>query len=1037
MGKNRKASERNDQQNAEELRMTAQRMSSHLSNSPMGVIEWDKNMIIQSWSTQAEAIFGWSTEEVIGKHFNDVDLVFAADATEIAIVASELMSGAVDRNRIVNRNNAKSGKVIYCEWFNSVLKDEKGTIQSILSLVKDVTEAKKSSLQLKGENEVFEMIVADKPLYEVLNTVSLNFEAITDDSICSILLLDESQSYIKHGAGPSLPALFNSSIEGEPIGPVAGSCGTAAFRKERVIVSDIANDPLWINYKELALSFGLKAAWSTPIINNDGKVYGTFAIYYTECRTPLEAELVLVDRAVNHVRMLFDRIDRIAKNKESEERYRLLFENSGEAIFEAMPDGTILSANPAACELFGRTEADICSIGRSGTVNPNDPRLAEAIEKRKQDSIVKTELTFVRKDGTNFEAEVTSSVFISAKGESRSSIILRDISERKKAEQALIESEERLRLSTELAKVAVWEYNMITNTMSRSRNHDRLYGLDWQPIWDINTFLNSTHPDDRDISSEIIQKAAAPGGDNQYQFDFRTVHPDESIHWLSVVGQVVERDADGAGFIIRGSLIDITEKKEAEIELSEQEQLLRLIVENSPSAIAMFDKDMKYIIVSNRYLIDFNLEDKAIIGKSHYEVFPEIPQDFKDVHNRCLNGATEKRDEDKIVRADGHVRWMNWEIQPWYTMNNDIGGIILFSEAITERKNAEEKLIKSELNYRSLFEQASDTIFIVGPNFRYIDINESGCKLTGYTKEEFVKLTPLDLIFDEELEQNSITLEALETMEIVQYESRLKKKDGGAVATEVTAKMLDDRRVIVFIRDITERKRTAQEILLKNEELSALTEHLNDVREDERMEISRDIHDELGQLLACIKIDAKWLSKRISGDSEMSPKMDEMLQLIDDSISQIRKIATELRPEILDNLGLVNTIEWKAEKFFKRTGIPCTLHIECSEVNVSPRISVNIFRIIQESLFNISKHAEATEVKIQLKLENEQSIFLVSDNGKGIDFEANKARKSFGIIGMRERATIIGGQLQIRANKGKGTTIELKVPVEQENRGVK
>ena len=134
---------------------------------------------------------------------------------------------------------------------------------------------------------------------------------------------------------------------------------------------------------------------------------------------------------------------------------------------------------------------------------------------------------------------------------------VQDITERKRVSEELRKSEERLRLSTELANVAVWEYDFISNSMSRSSNHDQLYELEWQEKWDINTFLNATHPDDREYSNSIIQKSVAVGGPDNYKFDFRVVYPDQSIHWLNVTGQVVERNTEGQGIIVRGTLIPL------------------------------------------------------------------------------------------------------------------------------------------------------------------------------------------------------------------------------------------------------------------------------------------------------------------------------------------------------------------------------------------------------------------------------------------------------------------------------------------------
>jgi len=167
----------------------------------------------------------------------------------------------------------------------------------------------------------------------------------------------------------------------------------------------------------------------------------------------------------------------------------------------------------------------------------------------------------------------------------------KEMVEHKKTAAVLQKNEERLRLSTELANVAVWEYDFTTNSMSRSKNHDQLYGLEWQTKWDITTFLNTTHPEDREVSNAIIQKSTAAKGPDQYTFDFRVIYPDQSIHWLMVTGQVVERDLEGQGTMVRGCLIDITERKQAmeEISILNEEQMA-LALENAQ----LYEKTLEY-----------------------------------------------------------------------------------------------------------------------------------------------------------------------------------------------------------------------------------------------------------------------------------------------------------------------------------------------------------------------------------------------------------------------------------------------------------
>lgn len=426
---------------AEDLRLAHQRLTHHLHNTPLAIIEWDKNFIIQKWSTQAENIFGWKETEVANKHFNDLSLVLEDDAEAVGIIGDQLMTGEVNHNSIINRNNTKAGNIIYCQWFNSVLKDEKGNVNSILSLILDITESTKADLILAGEKKVMEMIATEKQLEEVLNTVALNYESYCEGALCSILLLNDEGTHVKHGAGPSLADAFNNGIDGQAIGPFEGSCGTAAYSKERVVVSDIAADPLWVNYRDFALSFGLKASWSTPIINTEGKVYGTFAIYYKECRTPSEGDLALIDRAANQVKIVLEKYSSEAQIKKSEEKYRTLVEQASDAIFIADTTGKFITANTSACKLAQYSEEELLKM------SINDFAVMEDIQKNpfhfdelKEGKTVITERVMNGKDGVELDIEITAKLL----SDGRLLTFVRDISERKKAEEEIYNLNESL-----------------------------------------------------------------------------------------------------------------------------------------------------------------------------------------------------------------------------------------------------------------------------------------------------------------------------------------------------------------------------------------------------------------------------------------------------------------------------------------------------------------------------------------------------------------------------------------------------------------
>lgn len=227
------------------------------------------------------------------------------------------------------------------------------------------------------------------------------------------------------------------------------------------------------------------------------------------------------------------------------------------------------------------------------------------------------------------------------------------------------------------------------------------------------------------------------------------------------------------------------------------------------------------------------------------------------------------------------------------------------------------------------------------------------------------------------------------------------------------------------------KEKAEQDLIQINKELRNLSAHLQNIREEERASISRELHDELGQQLMRIKMDFIWLSSKIkdAGD-EVKAKITDSIELVDQTVGTIRRIHTTLRPKIIDDLGLFAALEWQALEFTKRTEIPCFLKIDINEPALSKFLSIHIFRIYQEALTNVGKHAQAKEVNTELKFIDGNMIMSIQDDGKGINTEKMKNERSFGLLGMKERAAMINGTIRIQSSAGKGTTLELTIPVE-------
>jgi PAS domain S-box-containing protein len=266
------------------------------------------------------------------------------------------------------------------------------------------------------------------------------------------------------------------------------------------------------------------------------------------------------------------------------------------------------------------------------------------------------------------------------------------------------------------------------------------------------------------------------------------------------------RGPDGQVIGVLGISRDITVRHLMEQALREREEQLVLFVEHSPAAIAMLNNEMSYIVASRRWIEDYRMGGQPPAGRNHYEIFPEIPQRWRDIYQRCLAGAVEKCDEEEFHRADGTSHWIRWEIRPWRHADGIIGGIILFSEDITTRRQAEQDLRESEARYRQLFELESNAVVLVdSETHRYVDVNLAAQALYGYTREEFLQLTPENI--SDEPEKTHDYIDVCNDHVPLRWH---RKKSGERLAVEINANRIiyqGRRTALVSLRDVTERQR--------------------------------------------------------------------------------------------------------------------------------------------------------------------------------------------------------------------------------------
>jgi signal transduction histidine kinase len=245
----------------------------------------------------------------------------------------------------------------------------------------------------------------------------------------------------------------------------------------------------------------------------------------------------------------------------------------------------------------------------------------------------------------------------------------------------------------------------------------------------------------------------------------------------------------------------------------------------------------------------------------------------------------------------------------------------------------------------------------------------------------------------------------------------------------------DQPHLLALFTDISKRKRVEEELRKSEQQLRNLTAYAQKVAEIERTNIAREIHDELAQTLTVFKMDLTWLKKKLPvGQNPMTEKINTMLKAIDRTIETMKRIATDLRPGILDDLGLAAAIEWQAEEFQKQTGIKCKVVLDAEDITLDRDRNTAIFRIFQETLTNVARHAKATQVTVSLREKEGKIKLTVKDNGKGITKEEIAHPKSYGLMGIGERAKILNGNSIIKGVHGKGTSVTVEIPVHEKKK---
>jgi PAS domain S-box-containing protein len=531
-------------------------------------------------------------------------------------------------------------------------------------------------------------------------------------------------------------------------------------------------------------------------------------------------------------------------------------------------------------------------------------------------------------------------------------------------------------------------------------------------------------------------------------FESQVYRRDGSVIWISENARVV-RDDSGVPILYEGTVQDITARKQAENELRTSQRFIERVAHSSPNILYVYDLlQQRYIYANDRIF--------KILGHTFSEVIEMGPDFLKKFSHADDNWLLEERSKELACAEDGVVfeyefrlmhragdwRWINARETVFTRTAEGIPHeVIGTAQDITEQNNMVKALLQSEERFRKLVEGA-DAIFWEREftEGHFIYVGPQAAKLLGYPAEDWYRRNFwLDHVHPEDRDR------------VGQFWQREVSKSAGDNAIEYRMETSDKRTIWVrdignvardergslivqgFMLDVTERQHAKEEIWKSQQQLRAFSAKLQSAREEERIHIAREIHDELGGALTALKMDISRIAAACSNacaDSErdeLNEKLSAMPKLIDRTMVTVRRIATELRPPVLDAFGLAAAIEWQASEFEKRFGVRCELENHWHIIVEDPSLSTAVFRIFQEILTNVARHSHASRVSIRMTEEKGNMVLTVSDNGRGIT--EGERRESLGLLGMRERAVMLGGDVTISGVAGKGTTVLMKIPV--------
>jgi len=603
-----------------------------------------------------------------------------------------------------------------------------------------------------------------------------------------------------------------------------------------------------------------------------------------------------------------------------------------------------------------------------------------------------------------------------------------EIAERQRVLKALCESEHRYRRLIETANDVIFSLTPDGRFAALNRAFEKITG--WpRSVWLGKPFVPLIHPEETKVAVERFRSVLAGKPPEVWQYRIRKADGDYLVGEITLAREI--KDGKPAGVFGIGR--DVTERKRAEEALRSSEERLRAILDNSPAVIFLKDTRGRYLHVNGQFERQFRLIRRQVVGRTDREIFPRAQAALFQSHDRKVLREGVPLGFEETARYHDGVHTSIVSKFPLRDAKGKIYALCGIATDITARKRAEEALRLSEERFRLLVSNVRNyAIFLLDPDGRVASWNAGAERINGYRADEIIGRHFSCFYLPHEVRDGK----PQRGLDIARRQGRSEdegwrlRKDGtpfwaSAIITPVRDESGRLRWFAKVVRDMTERKRF-------EESLQDLSRKILHAQEEERQRISRELHDEVGQSLTAISVTLAALRNNGAAKAEnLSRFIAGTQRLLEGTMETVHHFARELRPAMLDELGLLPALRSHVKSFAERTGLRVRLQADPVAEKLNAEQKTAVFRITQESLTNVAKHARASRVNVFLRRTGDGICLEIADNGKSFRADpatAAKQKQRLGLLGMQERVRLVNGRFGIQPEPGRGTTVRVTIP---------